>query len=68
MARRAKTPGPDITSIKLQDALAKEGCPICRLAGEVARRFLWGYLYERINDPPSRQELLASRGFCLRQR
>jgi hypothetical protein len=66
MVRRAKVPPVDITFVKVQDALEKPGCPICRVSTDVTRRFLWTYLYERVNDPPSRRELLASRGFCAR--
>jgi len=66
MVRRAKVPPVDITFVKIQDALEKHGCPICRVSGEVTRRSLWTYLYERVDDPPSRRGLLASRGFCAR--
>lgn len=59
-------PAPDIIFVKVQEALAQGGCPICRIGHDSGRRFLWGFLYERVNDPYSREEVLASRGFCAR--
>lgn len=60
------SPGPDIVFAKVQEVLARGGCPICHIGTDSARRFLWGFLYERVNDPGSREEVLASRGFCAR--
>jgi hypothetical protein len=62
----AGAPGPDIVFLKLQDALDGSGCPICRIGAQITERFLWGYLYERVNDAASRRELIAARGFCHR--
>lgn len=45
-------------------ALDRDHCPICHLSLESVRRFLWGFLYEGVNDPWFREELIAARGFC----
>jgi len=58
------TPEDDLIFVKVREALSVGGCPICWLANRSAQRFLDGFLYERVNDPQSREEFLASRGFC----
>jgi hypothetical protein len=57
-------PQDDLIFLEVRDALAHTGCPICRLACQASQRHLGGFLYEYVNDPGTRQELLASRGFC----
>ncbi|HXF81800.1 MAG TPA: DUF6062 family protein [bacterium] len=64
MSPRNRPPAPDLVFIKLQDALAATGCPICRIVRQAEQRYLWGYLYEQVNDPHSREEFIAARGFC----
>jgi len=64
MTRPVNRADTDLVFARVEDALAAGGCPICRIGGDSARRFLWGYLYERVNDPGSRSELVAARGFC----
>jgi hypothetical protein len=41
-----------------------KGCPLCHLEADRMRRYLDGILYEFVNDPGLRQELVQSRGFC----
>ena len=48
----------------LQAALVQPGCPVCRLAAEVAERYLDFILWERVMDPDLRRELRDARGFC----
>jgi hypothetical protein len=64
MSPRSRPPAPDLVFIKLQDALAAAGCPVCRVVRQAEQRYLWGYLYEQVNDPHSREEFIAARGFC----
>jgi hypothetical protein len=45
-------------------ALDPEHCAVCHLSLESVRRFLDGFLYERVNDPWAREELIQARGFC----
>ena len=50
----------------LQEALEQEHCALCRLLVKHTDRYIDGMLYEMVNDPPSREVLIASRGFCHR--
>jgi hypothetical protein len=50
--------------VKVREALRQGGCPVCRVASASSRRYLWGFLYEQVNDPEVRTALLRSRGFC----
>jgi hypothetical protein len=45
-------------------ALDAQHCAICHLSLQGVERLLSGFLYERVNDPWTRDDLLASRGFC----
>ncbi len=45
-------------------ALHQQQCGICAQALRGVQRFLDGYMYERVNDPWSRSELINARGFC----
>lgn len=40
------------------------GCPLCRLEMESVRRYLETLLYECVNDPDIRSELLNTKGYC----
>ena len=52
---------------ELLDALQKaKGCAICEMEDRSARQYLASLLYERVNDPDTRAELVRSRGFCAR--
>lgn len=48
----------------LRDALAKPGCPICRLVSDAVAHYLETLLYENVNDPGIRADLRRSNGFC----
>ena len=39
-------------------------CPLCKLEAESVRRYLDSVLYEAVNDPDTRAELIRSRGYC----
>ena len=46
------------------DACAQPGCPLCRLSDAVVQRYLDAIVYECINDPPTRELLSRSQGYC----
>ncbi|MDR7484540.1 MAG: DUF6062 family protein [Armatimonadota bacterium] len=46
------------------EALDAQHCAICHLCVTGTRRFLDGFLYERVNDPWSRSAFIDARGFC----
>lgn len=50
----------------LRDALEQPGCAICTLVTQRVAKNLEGLLYERVNDPGTRQKLRSSWGFCYR--
>lgn len=56
--------GPSLGSLDLKEALAKEGCPLCRLVREGEERWLWQVLYEFTGDPLIREELDRAFGLC----
>jgi len=49
---------------ELQDACKEEGCPVCFLVVKISLRSLDNLMWERVNDPTTREDLIASRGFC----
>ncbi|MEW6105743.1 MAG: DUF6062 family protein [Bacillota bacterium] len=53
-----------MTYYNLRDAMAKPGCPICRLVSDAVARYLETFLYENVNDPGMRADLRRSNGFC----
>lgn len=54
----------DAVTYNLEEALAEEGCPVCRCLAAMTRRYLENLLYEFVNDPRTRDHLRASAGFC----
>lgn len=46
------------------DACALEGCPICRLRADSARRHIDAVIYDGVNDIPLRSQLRLSQGYC----
>ena len=53
-----------ILTAQLEDALEKNICPICYLTNDSEYSYLDSFLYERVNDGPTRAELRKSKGFC----
>jgi hypothetical protein len=49
----------------LLEACRQDGCPVCRLEHAADWRYLDRLFYEQVNDLGVRQQLRASRGFCL---
>lgn len=54
----------DFVSVSLLTALKKPGCVFCRLVAEGEERWLWGFLWENVNDPWIRERIAASWGLC----
>jgi uncharacterized protein DUF6062 len=50
----------------IEDALAKPGCPLCRLTTASVLQYFASLGYEQVNDVEARDELRASGGFCRR--
>lgn len=53
-----------LSIVKLEEALSKPGCPICRLKHESAQRSASTFLYENTLDPELRSQIMADHGFC----
>jgi hypothetical protein len=43
-----------------------KGRAMCELEADAARRYLDSLLYESVNDPGVRENLIRSKGYCLR--
>ena len=50
----------------VEDALAKPGCPLCRLTTASVLQYFAALGYEQVNDVEARDELRANGGFCRR--
>lgn len=46
------------------EAVQRGGCPICYLAKRSVARYLDSLIYERVNDPKTRERTRAAQGFC----
>jgi hypothetical protein len=68
MVNRKKTmERKSVTYQQLQRIMAeKSGCPVCHAGQQAGHLYLDGLLWESVNDPDIRGELLASLGFCGR--
>ncbi len=53
-----------INFFELQKACAKPGCPLCRIVGDRAWRYLDNMLFEHVSDRGFRAAHRASGGFC----
>jgi len=53
-----------IAYFELQDACKEGGCPVCFLVAKISLRSLDNLMWERVNDPSTREDLVTSRGFC----
>jgi hypothetical protein len=63
--RHGKADGPqDSSSFEVREALAQEGCPVCRLALRSVGRLMKSIAYEQINDVDLRADLRSTHGFC----
>jgi hypothetical protein len=53
-----------LSIVRLEEALKKPGCPVCRLGHEAAIQSLDSFLWENINDPVVRKPINDAYGFC----
>lgn len=53
-----------VAYFQLYEAMAEEGCPVCRCLRRDTFRFLDGLMWEQVNDPGTREHLRAAWGFC----
>jgi hypothetical protein len=53
-----------LSIVKLQEALEKPGCPVCRLEHEAAIHSIDNFLWENTNDPALRKPINDAYGFC----
>lgn len=54
----------DLAAVKIEAALELAGCPVCWLAHEGARRWLFTLLWEGVTDPELRARIRSADGFC----
>ncbi len=65
MSRRPRhTSTKFVTYFQLLDGFKEPGCPVCSLLTHGAEKALDGLMYEQVNDPMTRDRLVASQGFC----
>lgn len=57
-------PGNSVLTAQLREALARPGCPLCRVETITTGHHLEALLDERVTLPEAHHALLASRGFC----
>ncbi len=62
--RGAAEAGNSVLTARMLDALARPGCPLCRVLAATAGHHLAALLDERVTLPHAHRELQASRGFC----
>ncbi len=55
---------PSLTHLQLIPAMQQPGCPICRIRYEREKRYLENLLLEHVNDAETRNNLIASVGYC----
>lgn len=54
----------NLTTIALENAFREPGCPLCHLRRRSEQRYLFGLLYENVNDGGTRANLVNSMGMC----
>jgi len=55
-----------LTYFKLEQAVARQGCPICTLVQESVDGFFEAFLYEKVNDVGLRSRFNRDNGLCNR--
>ncbi len=63
---RGKLPARDIVDVRLSDAMAGGGCPICAVRARSERGTLDAIIAERVLDLGFREGLERTHGFCRR--
>src|SRR5687768_1038416 len=60
----AREIGGSVVTARLLEALARPGCPLCRVLAAATGHHLEALLDERVTLPQAHREFRASRGFC----
>lgn len=53
-----------VVALELRFAFHDPGCPVCRVRQQSVHRYLFGLLWEDVNNVRTRIELASSHGFC----
>ncbi len=61
---RRREPDKHTAYFDLLEACRQEGCPVCTLTLAAVTHYLDAIIYESVNDPPTRLELVAATGYC----
>src|SRR5438067_7292585 len=61
---RLTKPSKHTVYYELLDACKKGGCPLCTMALDTVARYLDILIYENVNDPQTRDAVVAARGYC----
>ena len=62
-----RTPEKHLLYFTVLEAFQKaKGCALCELEAEATRRYLDSLLYESVNDPGVRENLVRAKGYCRR--
>ena len=61
---RRREPDKHTAYFDLLEACKQEGCPVCTLTLAAVAHYLDAIIYESVNDPPTRMELVAAAGYC----
>lgn len=54
----------DFAAIELKSSFERKGCPLCYLRRKDQERYIYGVLYEYVNDPDVRASFVGSLGYC----
>lgn len=55
---------PSLSFLQLVPVMHEPGCPICRIRNGCERRYLDNLLLEHVNDGETRDNIIASLGYC----
>lgn len=54
----------DYLTAQVEKACKGDICPVCTFEGESRYNWTWSFLWEHVNDPDTREELIAAGGLC----
>jgi len=61
---RRREPDKHTAYFDLLEACRQDGCPVCTLTLAAVAHYLDAIIYESVNDPATRLELVAAMGYC----
>ena len=53
-----------LTIVKMEEAMKKNGCPVCRIEHDAAIQSVDSFLWENVTDPVTRKPINDAYGFC----